>query len=131
MSSVYVREKVREWAQLSSITVPYYDTINVEESPTDNIWFTAEFETEYSEKITFCGQTAEEGLINFVFETNAGVGDEVLITTAENTVATILEQNDPTSDLTLELAYAPEEYTGGSADSGYRVSISVEYYHRR
>lgn len=131
MSSVYVREKVREWAQLPSITVPYYDTINVEEQPTEDIWFTAEFETEYSEKITFCGQTAEEGLINFVFETNAGVGDEALITTAENTVATILEQNDPTSDLTLELAYAPEEYTGGSADSGYRVSISVEYYHRR
>ena len=112
--------------------MPYYDTINVEEQSLQKIYgLPQSFETEYSEKITFCGQTAEEGLINFVFETNAGVGDEALITTAENTVATILEQNDPTSDLTLELAYAPEEYTGGSADSGYRVSISVEYYHRR
>ena len=61
MSSVYVREKVREWAQLPSITVPYYDTINVEESPTEDIWFTAEFETEYSEKITFCGQDGRRG----------------------------------------------------------------------
>jgi len=131
MSSLYVREKVREWAQLPSITVPYYDTINVEEQPTDDVWFTAEFETEYSEKITFCGQTAEEGLINFVFESSAGTGDEALITVAQDTVSTILEQNDPSSELSLEMAYAPEEYTGGSADSGYRVLISVEYYHRR
>ena len=131
MSSVYVRQKVREWAELPSVGIPYYDTINVEENPTDNIWFTAEFEPEFSEKITFCGQTAEEGMITFVFQTSAGVGDEALIIAAENAVANILEQNDPTSDLTLELAYAPDEYTGGSADSGYRVSISVEYYHRR
>ena len=114
MSSVYVRQKVREWAELPSVGIPYYDTINVEENPTDNIWF-----------------TAEEGMITFVFQTSAGVGDEALIIAAENAVANILEQNDPTSDLTLELAYAPDEYTGGSADSGYRVSISVEYYHRR
>ena len=121
MSSLYVRQKVREWAELSTVGVPYYDTINVEENPSDNIWFTAEFEPEYT----------EEGLITFVFESSAGTGDEALLTAAENAVATILEQNDPSQDLVLEMAYAPDEYTGGTADTGYRVSISVEYYHRR
>ena len=131
MSSLYVRQKVREWAELPTVGVPYYDTINVEENPSENIWFTAEFEPEYTEKQTFCGELSEEGLINFVFETNAGIGDEALITAAESAVATILEQNDPSQDLVLEMAYAPDEYTGGTADTGYRVSISVEYYHRR
>jgi len=131
MSSLYVRQKVREWAELSGVGVPYYDTINVEENPSDNIWFTAEFEPEYTEKQTFCGELSEEGLITFVFESSAGTGDEALLTAAENAVATILEQNDPSQDLVLEMAYAPDEYTGGTADTGYRVSISVEYYHRR
>ena len=131
MSSLYVRQKVREWAELPSVGIPYYDTINVEENPSDDVWFTAEFEPEYTEKQNFCGGLSEEGLINFVFETNAGIGDEALITAAESAVATILEQNDPSQDLVLEMAYAPDEYTGGTADTGYRVSISVEYYHRR
>jgi len=131
MSSLYVRQKVREWAELPAVGVPYYDTINVEESPSEDTWFTAEFEPEYTEKQTFCGELSEEGLITFVFETSAGTGDETLITAAESAVAKILEQNDPSQDLVLEMAYAPDEYTGGTADTGYRVSISVEYYHRR
>lgn len=131
MSSLYVRQKVREWAELPAVGIPYYDTINVEENPADDIWFTAEFEPEYTEKQTFCGDVSEEGLINFVFETNAGIGDETLITAAESAVNTILEQNDSSQNLVLEMAYAPDEYTGGTADTGYRVSISVEYYHRR
>ena len=131
MSSLYVRQKVREWAELSAVGIPYYDTINVEENPIDNIWFTAEFEPEFSEKNTFCGEISEEGLINFVFESAAGVGDEALIAAAQNAVKKILEQNDPSQDLVLEMDYAPDEYTGGTADTGYRISISVEYYHRR
>ena len=131
MSSLYVRQKVREWAELSAVGIPYYDTINVEENPTDNIWFTAEFEPEFSEKNTFCGEISEEGLINFVFEAAAGVGDEALITAAQSAVKKILEQNDPSQDLVLTMDYAPDEYTGGTADTGYRISISVEYYHRR
>ena len=131
MSSLYVRQKVREWAELSAVGLPYYDTINVEENPTDNIWFTAEFEPEYTEKQTFCGELSEEGLINFVFESAAGVGDETLLAAAQSAVKKILEQNDPSQDLVLEMDYAPDEYTGGTADTGYRISISVEYYHRR
>lgn len=131
MSSLYVRQKVREWAELSAVGIPYYDTINVEENPNDNIWFTAEFEPEFSEKNTFCGEISEEGLITFVFEAAAGVGDEALLTAAQNAVKKILEQNDPSQDLVLEMDYAPDEYTGGTADTGYRISISVEYYHRR
>jgi len=131
MSSLYVRQKVREWAELSTVGVPYYDTINVEENPTDNIWFTAEFEPEYTEKQTFCGELSEEGLINFVFESAAGVGDETLLAAAQSAVKKILEQNDPSQDLVLVMDYAPDEYTGGTADTGYRISISVEYYHRR
>ena len=131
MSSLYVRQKVREWAELSAVGLPYYDTINVEENPTDNIWFTAEFEPEYTEKQTFCGELAEEGLINFVFESAAGVGDETLLAAAQSAVKKILEQNDPSQDLVLVMDYAPDEYTGGTADTGYRISISVEYYHRR
>ena len=131
MSSLYVRDKVTEWAKSSTVSIPFYQTINEHTNPLDNIWFTAEFEPEYSEKITFCGETAEEGLVTFVFSTQAGVGYEDVIAAGELAVAKILEQDDPTRDLTLELAYAPDEYTGGSADNGYRISISVEYYHRR
>ena len=131
MSSLYVRQKIREWSALPAVGVPFYDTINFEENPTDDIWFTVEFEPEYSEKTTYCGDMSEEGLITFVFQTRPGVGDEALITAAESAVAEILAQDDPSGVLTLEMAYAPDEYTGGSADTGYRVSISVDYYHRR
>lgn len=131
MSSLYVRQKVREWAVLPSVGVTYYDTINVDENPADATWFTAEFEGEYTEQTTYCGENVEEGLITFVFQTTAGIGDEALLSLAESAVANILEQNDSSGNLVLRLAYAPTEYTGGTADVGYRVAISVEYYHRR
>ena len=44
MSSKYVRDKFRSWLNDGLVDSPYYDTINQDQNPTDDIWVTAEFE---------------------------------------------------------------------------------------
>ena len=133
MSSFYVRSTVKTWAELPAVAAiaPFYDTINFEVIPRDDIWFTAEFEPEFDELMTVCGDINEEGLINFIFQGNPGVGDSDLLIAAETAVDEILKQADPTGDLVLGKRYAPEEYSGGTATNVYEVSVSVEYVYRR
>ena len=83
MSSSYVRTLFRSWLGDSNIQSPYYDTINMEQNPSEDTWVTAEFDVTFREKKTFCeGSWEEEGEVSLMFNGRAGVGDGELLSIA-------------------------------------------------
>jgi hypothetical protein len=128
MSSLYVRNLVRGWAATSP--TPFYDTINYEQNPNDNVWWTIEFEIENSATETYCGEEIEEGVIELVFCGQPGAGDGAVIAAAEAEGKRLLTQSDTTSQLCLVRAMPPEEFSAGDGDRWYRVVVGIEYqYH--
>lgn len=127
MSSLYVRNKIRQWAALCA--TPFYDTINLEQNPSDPVWFTAEFEVENSEMVTYCKDELEEGVVDLVFCGSAGSGDAAVLTAAEADAKVFLAQSDVTGKLVIRRAMPPEEFSAGTGDNWYRVVIGLEYKH--
>ena len=131
MSASYVRQKFRDWAQLTSATVgvQYYDTVNVEVEPTDSVWWTAEFIAEQNEG-TYCQKGfLETGFIRIVVCSQAGIGDTGGIDAIEKIVPDMMAHVDPTQRLVLSRYEPLNEDTGGSADRNYRVSVVIDYAH--
>lgn len=129
MSASYIRELVRQWAQQAAVAqaVPFYDTINKSEDPSDSIWFTVEFNS-LSHEGHFCEKNYfEQGYIDVVFISEPGTGDLPAVQAAEKVVPMIMGFSDPNDRLSLE-SYEPiAEYSQGSADSSYRVGVQVNY----
>ncbi len=129
MSKKYVRDTVRSWlpASGSGSPIPFYETVNVDQDPTDNSWYTIEFNPEVSDEITFCRAKSETGVIDFVFNILPGQGDSQLLGDAQTIVDAFMLNKDPTYKLTLTNQQAPEEFSGGSANKYYQIIIGVEY----
>ena len=126
MSSSYVRTLMETW--LNAMTVPYYPTINEEQNPGDAIWATAEFSSNFRESMTFCnGFTSEQGEVELVFFGEPGTGDDSLITAVEADMVTLMAQRDPANKLVLMNRSAPFEFSNGSADMQYGLSIFIDY----
>ena len=129
MSSRYVRETIREWAN-EVFTVPFVDTINLGERPANGapVWASVEFDPETETKISYCDDMETAGMAGFIFSGQPGQGDVAVLEEAEASIAALLARQD-TSDLVLLYAHAPEEASLGTADHFYRVNIRVEYRH--
>lgn len=119
---------MEQWLVDPAMAVPYYPTINVEQNPADPIWMTADFGSSYREVLTFCdGDQYEEGEIEVVFFGRPGIGYTALITAAEAMAAVMMAQRDPADKLVLVSRSAPFEFTAGSAERSYSVSVFFEY----
>jgi hypothetical protein len=128
MSRKYVRDTVRNWiAALPSPASPFYETINVDENPTDLLWYTVDFQSEFTSTSTYCDQKEEQGVIDFVFSGAPGVGDSAVISAAESVVDAFMKNKDPTGKLSLQNVLAPDEFSGGTANKYYQVIVGVEY----
>jgi hypothetical protein len=128
VSSSYVRETVRAWLSDASMSVPFYDTVNTDQNPMDDIWVTADFDSLFREKSTFCaGSWVEEGDITLVYTGLPGVGDGPLIAAAEADVSLLMAMRDPNDQLFLTNVSAANEYSGGSANQGYQIEFVVDY----
>jgi hypothetical protein len=125
MSSLYVRNKIRQWAALCA--TPFYDTINLEQNPSDPVWFTVSFEVENSETLTFCKDELEEGVIDLVFSGSAGAGDAAVLTAAEADAKVFLAQADAGGKLVLKRAMPPEEFSAGTASDRYLAVVGLIY----
>ena len=53
MSDKYVKQLCDQWAGEIS-TVPYFNTINEEQAPTDQTWFTLQYQAINRARDTFC-----------------------------------------------------------------------------
>ena len=124
MSSLYVRQKVKQWVE--ALSIPFYDTSNVEQNPTDAVWCTIDWEPAGHEKLTYCGHLRESGSFSVVFLTPAGGGDEALLLVAEPLMDLFMANTD--SRLCLLLRDPPEDElrTGNDAPL-YAAAFRVEY----
>lgn len=128
MSALYVRTKMREWLNDESIQTPFYDTVNLEQNPQDDIWMTADFEVTFRERQTFCeGSWVEEGDVGLTFTGLAGVGDGALLAAAELDVKQLLTFRDASGQLVITGVGGVNEVSGGSANIGYQIEYLFEY----
>lgn len=128
MSTLYVRTLVEGWLNDVAMNVPYYPTINEEQNPSDAIWCTAKFNSDFRDVITFCrGNTTEEGDIEIEYFGLPGIGDDALLTALEADMITLMSQRDPAGKCVLLRRSAPFETSGGSASLLYGLSIFVDY----
>ena len=129
MSASYVRNLVRQWCgeAAASEGVPWHETINTRQNPSDPVWFTVEFVAE-SHEGNFCDrQYKEDGFISLVFIAKPGIGDGPALTAVEAVVPVMAAKVDPIGRLTLE-GYDPvQEISGGGADSSYRMLVNMGY----
>ena len=128
MSSSYVRTLFRSWLGDSSIQSPYYDTINLDQNPSEDTWMTAEFDVSFREKKTFCeGSWEEEGEVSLMFNGRAGVGDGELLSIAEQDVRTLLSFRDATGQVVVTRVSGVNEFSSGTANMGYQLEYLIEY----
>lgn len=128
MSALYVRQTVREWLSRPDFDVPFYDTVNTEQNPSDDVWCTATFDANFRERLTFCENSwVEEGDINVVYTGLPGVGDSVVLAAAEADMLTLMSIRDPNDKLRLTAVDPPREASAGSVNQGYQISYLVEY----
>lgn len=130
MSSLYVRDLVRDWcSQFSSSK--FYDTINYAQDPKDPIWSTVNFLGGFNEQITYCRNMKESGSFDMIFFGKPGVGDRALLQAAELDMAYLMEQVDAAGRLQLLLTTPPEDYERSDGTPGFVVSLTVDYsyYH--
>jgi hypothetical protein len=126
MSSLYVRTVTEGWMKDAAMLVPYYETINMENNPKDSVWCTCDFSSTFREKLTFCdGANSEEGEVEIVYFGSPGIGYQSLLQALETEMITLMSQRD--SKLSLTSRSAPFEYSGGSADKMYALSVYVDY----
>ena len=128
MSSKYVRDKFRSWLNDELVDSPYYDTINQDQNPPDDIWVTAEFDVSFREKRTFCeGSWEEEGEVSLMFNGIAGVGDGALLAASEKDIKTLLAFRDETAQLVIDRVGGVNEFSRGTANMGYQLEYIIQY----
>lgn len=125
MSAKYVMDLAKHWAE--SLTLPFFDTINVEQNPADTMWVTLEFDYATSEELTFCGNQLHIGTFTLVFFGVAGAGYETLLEAAETDGAVFYLNEDPTHKLVMTGIDPPEEFESSGHVPLFGVAISVNY----
>ena len=129
MSALYVRDTFRKWLNDPAHVVAFYDTVNLDQNPADDVWCTASFDAFARESLTFCpGADREEGEIEVVYFGRPGIGDAELLQAVEAHVGIMEGFTDSTGTFEISSISAPEEFSNGDADREYAVSVIFEYY---
>lgn len=133
MSASFLRQQVRTWAAEVAQPGPtgtgyaFYDTINLSQNPTDAVWWSVEFASEFFEG-TFCQRGyIERGFVLLEVFTQAGIGDMPGIQAMESILPALLAKVDPTQRVVLESHEPIQEASAGDASRFYRVSAVVNY----
>jgi hypothetical protein len=126
MASRYVRQVFRSW--MSKLATPYFDTVNLEQSPQVPQWCTLEFVSASSQRSDLCGAAEETGTVTLWFFGPAGVGDDALLAAAEADAAIVLQQIDPGGKLALLGCQPPTDTGGGGDEAAFGFSFDYVYY---
>jgi hypothetical protein len=129
MSNLYVRDKVRGWVNTFS-TIPFYDTINFEHTPNDDLWVTVQFGFANSERVTYCKDRIIGGTFNLLVYGSPGKGDRAVISTIETLSEYLFQQTDTGGKLILQDYEPPMDFTQGDGVNWYgaEVVFSYDYY---
>lgn len=110
--------------------IPFYDTINASNDPTDPIWVTAEFFTDFTDYMCISNRQKriEYGTVDILVFGLAGNGY-----TAVSRLADSIEDHFLSGKLTNETSIigtsGASEFTNGSADNYYALALSLNYEH--
>lgn len=126
MSSLYVRNRLREWCNSQFVGSKFYDTVNLAQDPVDPIWSTLEFVSSDNTQMTFC-DFWETGIVNVVFFGQAGQGDGSLLSIAEQDMANLMAALDPDKRLVILKSTPPEDYERSDGTPGFVVSFTINY----
>jgi hypothetical protein len=125
MSTLAARTLVHGWAAAQAL--PFYDTVNVEQNPTDPIWFTIEWDGAYGDPLTYCGDKLLEGSFSLVFFTRPGGTAIPLLAAAEPVVKNFMTSVDPGGKLVLlDNGVAEDFWSGGDAPL-FGIAFRVTY----
>jgi hypothetical protein len=128
MSSGYVRTLIEGWLNDAAMDVPYYPTANLEQNPTDDIWCTADFSSNFRDFMTYCdGMVIEEGEVEVRYLGLPGIGYSTLLAALEADMITLMAQRDPGGKCVLMSRSAPFESSGGTATLQYGLSVYMDY----
>lgn len=130
MSSLKVRtafrDKVRTWLQAKHPDVPYHETVNTQQDPSDSAWVTLEFMPNYSEDISIgCNENAEYGQVDVFIFTKSGKGDQQALTMADTLINSMKGFSD--NGVVVEAIEPPTEAFNGDARRWYSVYVSIDY----
>ena len=123
MSSRAVRQLVRGW--MPALSTPYYDTINQEQNPTNDVWVTVEFNSFGMTKETFCETWVEEGDITLTFFGKPGIGDDAILAQAEADAALFYGFIDPAGKVIIVNKSAPEDFA--FTENGPRFGVTFRF----
>ena len=129
MSSRAVRQFAR--AAVATIGVPYIDTINLSQKLPSPNWCTLSFLTYGTEKLSYCNEMQETGVISLVFFGAPGVGDDAILQAGEAAAAKFYDYANPLFPVTLRTLSAPIDYTSAGDVPQYAVQFDFEYDHVR
>lgn len=131
MSSRYVRTLFRTWCQsvATATGVPFYDTINQHQSPSDDTWWTVEFVADGHEG-NFCDREyIERGFVDIIVRARPGIGDDTAFAAIEQIVPLLAANSD--IHLVIESYDPPNDDTGGSAEEAYGVVVQANYVYNK
>jgi hypothetical protein len=128
MSSRYVRQLSEQWA--AALHVPFHPTVNMEQDPTDPLWFTLEWDSFGSTKDSYCETFTEDGEIRMVFFGQSGAGYDAMFQAAESAAAQFYGNADPAGRLVLTSIDPPDEF-GTQDGPWFVVEVAVTYQYRK
>ena len=128
MSSSYVRQMIKDWLRDPTMGIKFYNTINEEQDPLDEFWCTVSFGNPFREVATFCeGSWTEEGEMEVIYFGPPGVTDDAFVVAVEADVDKLMAKRDAANKMVLIRRSAPFEFSDGSADQKYALSIYIDY----
>jgi hypothetical protein len=125
MASFAVRQKVREWLGDVANPVKFFDTINFDRRPVDDVWCTVSFGAGDQNPINYCRDTIEDGAFTVIVYGRPGVGDITVIPAIESIAAFLMAQTDV--NLKLLSHSSPFEFTLGDGVPRYGAEMLFNY----
>lgn len=125
MSSLYVRDLVRQW--VGALPIPFYDTVNREQNPPERLWSTVVFVSTTRAQADYCQGQHERGTFDLVVLSEAGGGDAAALAQAEAALAALMMNRDPAGLLILTQAGAFDEFPQPGAARWFTLSATVDY----
>jgi len=120
-----VRTLIEGW--LNASTVKFYNTVNEEAEPAEDLWMTVLYGFSNSSILSFCRSRLEENNFTVVLYGNPGLGWKPVITAAEQVKDHIMAQSDPAGKVQVLDYTAPVEFTAGDGSPWYGVEMVFTY----
>lgn len=126
MSWAAQRTLVESW--LTSSAYPFYNTVNEEQKPIDDVWLTLMWGMGNGYDLTYCrDKRAEEGAFSVLIYGAPGTGWNDVITAAEAVRDHLLAQADATNEFSIRNFGLPVEFTEGDAVPWYGVELLFDF----